>query len=119
MEQWKEYLEEFEKKVLIGIFESVHLKREPVPVRPGKLINSPFGEFIGTSFIYNRAVAFNYYGLFKLSTGLKNIEFISSTIKAPVVHFSAVKIEQVEEYCKPLIVDFVSFKKSLVALRWK
>lgn len=119
---WKDYLLEFENKVLLKIYQSSanSMKVEPVPIRPGKLLKTDFGGFIGQSFQHKDLIAFNYYGLFKISSGIINVDRDgSNTVMAPVIHFSSVKIEDVEQHCKELIVDFVSFKKSLVVLRWK
>lgn len=119
---WMDYLVEFEEKVLLKVYNSSinSIKTEPVPIRPGKLLKTPFGEFIGRSFTHKNLIAFNYYGLFKISSGIIQVDRNgSNTVVAPVIHFSSVKIEHVEQHCKELIVDFVSFKKFLVGLRWK
>lgn len=119
---WKKYLIEFETKVLLPMFESgeYEIKTEPVPLRPGKLQDTPFGDFVGKEFNYNSFLSFNYYGLFKPSKEILNtkIGVSKTTVKAPVIHFSSVKIEHIEKYCKNLIIDFVLFKKFLVSLRW-
>lgn len=119
---WRDYLIEFENKVLLKMYLSCgsSMKTEPVPIRPGKLLKTNFGALIGQSFEHKDLIAFNYYGLFKISSGIiKADRRGSNTVVAPVIHFSSVKIEDVEKHCKELIVDFVSFKKSLVELRWK
>lgn len=120
--EWKEYLIEFETKVLLPMFESgeYEIKIEPVPLRPGKLQSTPFGAFIGKDFNYASFLSFNYYGLFKPSKEIVSMKsgMTKTTVKAPVIHFSSVKIEHIERFSKDLIIDFVSFKKFLVSLRW-
>jgi len=123
MKHWKEYLNQFERKILLPLYESgdLSLKPEPVPLRAGKLKKSLFADFVGTSFEYPHILSFNYYGLFKPSTTLLQTTPPKgmNTIKAPVIHFSSIKIEHIEKHHRELLLDFVSFKKFLVALRWK
>lgn len=123
MVDWKEYLARFERKVLIPLYEQdvFAVKSEPVPTRTGKLHKTDFGEFIGKSFKYDSPLSFNYYGLFKPSSAfLKGKPMPGrTTITAPVIHFSSIKVEHLEKLDKKMLLDFVSFKKFLVALRWK
>ncbi|MDA3790514.1 MAG: hypothetical protein PF503_18730 [Desulfobacula sp.] len=125
--QWKEYLDTFEKRLFIPMFEAGNIQSIPVPLHPGKLHGTPFGEFIGSEFEYGDILSFNYYGLFKNSNKINEIKATCSLnqngrgwniIQAPVLNFSSVKIDHLEYYCKDLLLEFVSFKKFLVSLRW-
>jgi len=122
IEKWKGYLTEFENNILIPMYENGNfkIKSEPVPLRVGKLHKTPFAGFIGKGFEYGSILSFNYYGLFKLSSGLIKIKPVPGMhiITAPVIHFSSIKVEHIEFYQKELLLDFVSFKKFLVSLRW-
>ena len=120
---WKEYLNKFENQILLPLFESGDflIKPEPVPLRAGKLRKSQFAIFVGADFKYKDILSFNYYGLFKPSTALLQTKPKKglNTIKAPVIHFSSIKIDHIEKQHRELLLDFVNFKKFLVALRWK
>lgn len=124
--QWTEYLNKFEMNVMVPLFEAecAIIKPEPVPLFPGKLKGGLFGQTVGLNFEYAGILSFDYYGLFKLSTGINDVKkryLISqkkTTIPAPVIHFSSVKIEHIEEYSKELLLDFVAFKRYIVYLRW-
>jgi hypothetical protein len=118
-----------ENKVIIpglkqGIFDNSPDKI--VPLRAGRLDNTPFGNFVGKTFKCGMLLAINYYGHYKLSSGiLSAIESIEDTfpdvrcIKASVVHFNSIKIEHIEKLAdKEMIADFAEFKKQLVSLRW-
>lgn len=118
---WKAYLVDFELTVLLPVYmDNSSLKAEPVPLRIGKLHKTSFFDFIGSSFESNQILSFNYYGLFKPSTALQRIKPLQgrSTVNAPVIHFSSIKMDHIEKYNKKLLLEFVSFKKFLVALRW-
>lgn len=124
--EMKEYLKEFEKEVLIKLFESTKRNAEPVPLKKRKIHLTEFGSFIESSFKYNQVLAFDYYGLFKVSKKILSIraEHISifpsiKIINAPVIHFSSVKKEQIQQLAPHLLKDFNQFKKYLVNLRWK
>jgi len=121
--KWKEYLDNFEMAVLIPMYEknSYDINLEPVPLRAGKLHKTQFAKFVGKHFVSSHILSFNYYGLFKPSTGLitRKPQEHKSTISAPVIHFSSVKLEHIEAYHKEMLLDFVSFKKFLVSLRWE
>lgn len=123
----KEYLLQFEKDVLIKLFENVYLTRipEPVPLKKGKIHNTAFGNFIESAFEFQEVFAIDYYGLFKISTEIIKIKLnhihtfpAIKIINSPVIHFSSVKKEQVQELAPDLYNDFDNFKKHLVHLRW-
>ncbi len=122
----KEYLQKFEKEVLIKIFETNFTRLpEPVPFNQ-KITKTKFGFFLDSSFDYNEVLAFDYYGLFKLSKGILKVKSRYSKtfpsikiINAPVIHFSSIKKEQVQLLAPHLYKGFNDFKNYLVKLRWK
>lgn len=123
---WTDYLTKFEQQVMIPLYEaeSLSIKSEPVPLFPGKLQGGEFGKMVGIDFKYDRVLCFDYYGLFKLSSTIieckKDLVLAQkkTVIFSPVIHFSSVKIEHIEEYSKDLLLDFVAFKRYIVYLRW-
>jgi hypothetical protein len=125
---FKEYMERFEQEVIVPGFEAKILgnrKEEVVPIRNGKLVNTDFGAFIDRTFFYNGMLSINYYGLFKLSSGIitatANIKKIFPdirSIKAPVVHFNSIKIEQIKEISPEVFNLFPEFRTEVIRLRW-
>ena len=119
----KEYLIDFESKVILpGLEQDLFGKKIKVQVKGGKLRASEFGKFVGIEFPYDDAVAIDYYGLVKKSTGFskKLNSYSDLDVKAariPVVHFAAVKIEHITDLAPELLSGFAAFKKHLVKLR--
>lgn len=123
-----EFAHQFENNIVIlGLSKGICSdKRKVVPLRSGKLDKTAFGRFIGRGFKYPGLLAIDYYGHYKLSSGiLDKVKSIEDTfpdircIKAYVVHFSSIKIEQIENLAgKKAVTDFVEYKKKLVTLRW-
>jgi hypothetical protein len=121
--QLKIYLADFESKVILpGLEQKLFGRQIKVQVKGGKLRNSDFGKFVGIEFEHKRAVAIDYYGLVKKSTGferkLKQYEDLDvKAARIPVVHFAAVKIEHITDLAPELLAGFAAFKKHLVKLR--
>lgn len=123
-----EFMNQFEKNIIIlGLSKGICSdKKKIVPLRTGKLDKTDFGKFIGKKFKHYGFLAIDYYGHYKLSSGiLDKVKSIENTfpdircIKVHVVHFSSIKIEQIENIAgKKAVSDFVEYKKKLVALRW-
>ena len=118
------YLELFEKNVIIKGVESGLFKDNKimVPVKNGGLDSTQFGKFLKNQLDYDGILVIDYYGLLKKSsgftkkhTGLKDMEI--KRLKANVVHFASIKIEDIAKLDKSLMVDFPGFKKYLVDLR--
>lgn len=121
IEDWEEYLVKFEKDIFLDLYQNQDpiVITEPVPLRKGKLSKSPLADFVGNYFESHLILSFNYYGLFKLSTGIQKLQGQkATTVMAKSIHFSSIKIEHLQRYNKNLILDFVNFKKFLVSLRW-
>jgi len=121
----KTYLEQFEKEVLIPLFKKEKRTPEPVPLKKGKIHLTEFGNFIESSFDCDQILAFDYYGLFKISKKIidlhkQNIKTFPciKIINSPVIHFSSVKKEQIHELAPHLYNKFDDFKNYLVKLRW-
>lgn len=123
----RKYLDQLEQKVMIKGFEVEVFKKkqlEIIPLRKKKLHDTDFAEFVGPEFVYDSVLAFNYYGLFKLSSGgskvVDNCKLAFPnirTMKARVIHFNSVKIEHIKELAPELLSDFPDFKRLLVDLR--
>jgi hypothetical protein len=119
----KQYLKDFEDKVILpGLEQKLFGRQIKVQVKGGKLRNSDFGKFVGIEFSHANAVAIDYYGLVKKSTGFgeKLKGYSDLDVKAariPVVHFAAVKIEHITDLAPELLAGFAAFKKHLVNLR--
>jgi hypothetical protein len=120
----EKYLELFEKNIVIAGVESnlIVAKDVMVPVKDGRLDNGSFGKFLGNSFSYDKVLVIDYYGLLKKSKGFSDkcasyddIEIVR--LRSPIVHFASIKIEDIVNLDPNLAVDFVGFKKYLVALR--
>ena len=124
-----EYFKQFEQEIIWkGFLKNNFGKRKPeiVPLRAGKLHKTEFGEFIGSTFTCPTLLAVNYYGLFKISTGIIGaMEKVSKvfpdirSIMAPGVYFNSIRFEHVQDPYTPLADDFMEFKRYIVELRWK
>lgn len=125
MYEVKEYLNLFEKNIVIAGVDSGVLKlgsQVMVPVKDGRLDNTEFGKFIGNSFDYAPVLVIDYYGLLKKSAGFKSKEESYQDVevkrlKSNVIYFASIKIEDIVNLDKSLAVDFPGFKKYLVDLR--
>ena len=125
--EWTKYLVALETSVMVrGNEEGVFKKKaeEIVPLRKTKLHFTPFANFIGSEFEFGSVLAFNYYGLFKISTGTSKVVAECRvafpnvrTIKAKVIHFNSIKMEHIKELAPDLLPDFPDFKRFLVDLR--
>jgi hypothetical protein len=74
MFDFKRYMEEFEKEVVIeGIKQGRLSKVEPVPVRNGRLEKERFGRVIGTFISSDICMVLDYYGLWKKTQGFINL----------------------------------------------
>lgn len=128
MDHFRQYLNAFEQQVLIYGFQEQVLawnKLDPVPVRPGKLNPTKFGRFIGNTFECDQLLAFDYYGMVKLSTGITKVveehrDLFPGVklIKAPLITFASIMKEQVLYLSPDLVQGFDAFKDHLVQLRW-
>jgi len=71
----KDYLRRFENEVMQSLIgcqrKNIYQLNRPVPIQGGKLINSDFATFIGDTFDYDGLLAFNYYGFYKVSSGIR------------------------------------------------
>lgn len=124
----REYLNQFEKEVIVRGFHQKTfglVKETTVPLRRGKLANTDLGWFIGDEFYFDKFLAINYYGYFKLSSGIYRVVEESEkifpgirSVRAPVVHFNSIKIEHVKQLAAAMMQNFPDFKKLIVDLRW-
>lgn len=127
IKRWTDYLIQLESLVMVKGFEKGIFKKkaeEIVPLRKTKLHFTKFATFTGSEFEYDKVLAFNYYGLFKISTGISKVVEEGRaafpnvrTIKAKVIHFNSIKIEHIKELAPELLNDFPDFKRFLVDLR--
>ncbi len=121
----EKYLGLFEKNIIIAGVEKglVPSNEVMVPVKDGKLDGTPFGKFLGNRFEHEEVLVIDYYGLIKKSAGFidKYNSFADEVevrrLKAHIVHFASIKIEDIVNLDKDLAIDFPGFKKYLVALR--
>jgi len=120
----EKYLDLFEKNIVMAGIENklIEAKDVMVPVKDGRLDITPFGKFLSNWFDYNSVVVIDYYGLLKKSKGFldkcasyDDVEI--RRLRSPIVHFASIKIEDIVNLDPDLAVDFVGFKKYLVALR--
>jgi len=124
MDEFRIYLSKFEARVIVaGIDGGRWGTPTNVTIRPGKLAQSPIATLVGTRFFYPRPAAIEYYGLVKKSLGFMELaakvhEFGIGTIRAPLVNFSSVKIEDVAALAPDLVDGFVPFKKRIKEIRW-
>ncbi len=121
--EFKDYLEKFEKDIVVrGIKAALLGRYMMIPIRRGKLEKTEFGKILGPEFIYLEPAAIDYYGLIKKSSGLV-AKFANSTelqvraVRAPIVHFASLKIENISDLAPELVRNFPEFKKMLVVLR--
>ena len=120
---FKNYLEMFEKQVVVkGIECGLLGKNMMVPIRNGRLATTEFGKMLGSTFLYDDPAAIDYYGFIKKSSGMVSKYAESSimqvsAVRAPIVHFASIKVENVSDLSSELVKDFPEFKKVLVALR--
>lgn len=123
-----DYLQEFERRVVIDGFRRELIGKtgeEVVPLRAGRLAKEALGQFVGKSFHCDSVLAINYYGLYKLSSGIyaavESVRMLFPdlrSIKSPVVHFNSLKAENVIALAPDLAPDYERFKKYIVQLRW-
>lgn len=131
-----DYLKKFEAEVVLkGYREKIFgsLCEFAIPLREGKLSKTAFGKFIGNEFEFDGILSINYYGHFKLSTGiLEELEKVQKlfvdvrSIKSKVIYFNSIKFESIKslksvssDLKSELIKGFESFKNELIYLRWK
>jgi len=126
---FKEYMRMFEHEVICaGVKNGCFEKKELVPVRPGRLSKTQFGSRMGLTLACDAPVVVDYYGLFKKSAGLKKkidaevrkykglqVRMIESLM----VHFAAVKIEEVAKMASTasMVAGFPKFKAEVLLLR--
>jgi len=127
----QKYLKCFEDKIILSSFGrgqgDIKVVQTIVPLSGGKWMQSELGEFIEKTFDSDFQLSINYYGAFKLSTGLiSKVEkarqiFPNSVraVKTNVMHFNSIKMEHIKKYAPELYDDYPEFKKHLVSLRWK
>lgn len=129
MEWFAEYLEKFERDVVIrGVSNELIGKVELVPVRMGKLSKTRFGQLIGPVCDSYQRFAIDYYGFLKQSVGFQE-EVASKTDKlgsrqlkkmeAVVVHFAAIRIEDVAKIGEneSITAGFPRFKETVLRER--
>lgn len=120
-----DYMEQFEQKVMIPCAENELFKRKiMVSTRTPKLRDTAFGQFIGPAFKYDGILAFNYYGLTKVSTGFqKRVQQVVNdgmdvkAVETLVVYFAAIKMKNITDFAPDLVLHFTEYKEYLVALR--
>ncbi len=124
------YMDRFEKEIIVkgfekGIFDTKCDKI--VPLREGKFVNTPFGKLIGKTFQCDDLIAIDYYGHYKLSTGIiqtvKSAEHIFPQVKcivANIIHFNSIKMSHIKKHIDnaEMELGFSDFKRVLVGLRW-
>lgn len=126
-EQFQNYVQRFEKEVMIPLFETGGIKviKLNISTRPSRLFKTEFGQLLGCGFEYDRILALNYYGMMKPSFGfteqvkkLKLEGFTVHSVVTPVVYFASVRLIDIKKYSQDLTMDFSDFKEKLVEMRW-
>ena len=127
MFEFKKYMEEFEKEVVIsGVKQGRLSKVESVPVRNGRLEKEKFGRAIGTFIDSEICMVLDYYGLRKKTQGFINLlvevreELSGGQVKSlnvPVVHFASIRVDTVETIAPDLVSGFPKFKKMILDMR--
>lgn len=123
--QFKVYQAALERKLITGGLQAL-AKPEMVAVRPGKMSKSKFATFIGNRIRSAYPVVIDYYGHFKKSTGFDTVlnEFRKENkgaqvrmMMALVIHFAAIKVEQLAEIAPELVGEFPQFKAAVLKAR--
>lgn len=121
------YLKDFENKIILAGYKEGILsgsKPQPVPLRPGKLYATNLGQFVGKTFEYDGVLAINYYGFFKLSTGILkrarkvNRIFKVATAMAPAIYFNSIYGTHIAAINEEMLCGWLDFKKYITDLRW-
>jgi hypothetical protein len=119
---FKKYLNAFESQVICqGVVYGVLGQKELVATRNGKLSRTAFGRLIGNELNFDHPLAIDYYGFLKKSIGFKEMVRESEAqlrmIECVVVHFAAVKIEEIVEISPNLVAEFPVFKQQMLKRR--
>lgn len=124
---FEKYRDEFEKKVIAtGITKGIFSSKEKVSVKGGKLSKTSFGKIMGTTVESKNIFAIDYYGLFKKSIGAIRHIFTEkrllrgTQLKAVfmvVVHFAAIRMEEVAAIAPELLTEFPAFKEEVLKRR--
>jgi hypothetical protein len=124
---FQQYIENFERRVaLLGILSYGLGNMSKIPIRPGKLDDSPISHFLGKQIQTQYLFAIEYYGYLKKSKGFydyvsQEARFLSDggclRITAPVVHFGAIKSKVVADLAPDLMREFHEFKSVLLEKR--
>lgn len=127
----KGYLDRFEIQIVKYILEggetrNIYQPGRLVPIQGGKLMDTDFGRFIGHTFDNEGTLAFNYYGLYKVSTGIIAAQEKSKaafpgikTIVSPVINFASILPSDMSIIDPELSDGFPRFKEYIVQLRWQ
>jgi len=120
--RFKEYLTEFEQKVIVqGVVNTILGRPEMVAVRNGKLSKTPYGRLVGGEIPTDVLMSIDYYGLTKRSTGfgaiVRDIDGQVRILESQVVHFASIRIENVAELAPELVAEFPAFKQKLLRER--
>ncbi len=120
--RFKDYLTEFEEKVIVqGVEKNILGRPEMVAVRNGKLSKTPYGRLVGGVISTDVLMAIDYYGLTKKSLGfsaiVRDIDGQVRILESQVVHFASIRIENVAELATELVAEFPAFKHKLLKER--
>lgn len=119
----KDYLEQFEKEVIIPLFDKDNFSRlHTCSLRSGKLSKTKFGIFVGNSFECDKLCAIDYYGHIKKSSAMLETKGAYPgrqvySLKTYVIYFASIKMEYIAECSPDLLKDFPTFKNFLLKLR--
>ena len=124
LRKFRAYQKKFEGAVMGELHALAVMKM--IPVRPGRLVKTRFGALIGRIFSHDKLLVIDYYGFLKKSSAL--VERIESEraelagrqvrmLKALVVHFASVRMEDVARLAPQLVSDFPDFKKTILRAR--
>lgn len=124
------YLNKFETDaVAVGVQMGLLGKEDSVSVRNGKLSAKSFGRVMGPVLNTDDILVIDYYGFQKKSRGFfTRVEALQrhfsdkqiKNIRAPVVHFGAIKIETLAKITSDieLLGGFPMFKEQIINMRW-
>lgn len=122
----EDYLLEFEKCVILkGVKQGIIGAPTMVPTRPGKLAKTKFGRKLGEVILSSDVLSVDYYGHIRKSIGfIKTVSEAKEQLRmmeAIMVHFAALKVEDIDKIAPEMCAGFASFKKKLLVARgfWK
>jgi len=112
------YRDIFEQNVVAkGAIAGILGKMQLISTKPCRLAKSDFAKHMGLEFVHPIAIAIDYYGLTKRSTGCRSVIETNGMQELLIVYFASIKISHINFLKRDLLVDFVDFKEEVIRLR--